>query len=119
MALKVIEIITRPGVLENVRAMSEFLHRGLEDIRSRYPFLEEIRQNGLVMGLRFGNPLGGAMMMAAGYEAGLWAFVSGFNYSVLQFKPNLLVDQAACEEVLGLLEKALKIAKYKNPQVVN
>ena len=114
-AEKVIEIITRPGLLENVRAMSKFLRQGLEDIRSRYPFFEEIRQNGLVMGLRFGNPLGGAMMMAASYEAGLWAFVSGFNYAVLQFKTNLLVDQAACEEVLGLLEKALKIAQSRNP----
>jgi len=114
-AEKVIEIITRPGLLENVRAMSEFLRRGLEDIRSRYPFFEEIRQNGLVMGLRFGNPIGGAMMMGACYEAGLWAFVSGFNYAVLQFKPNLLVDRAACEEVLGMLEKALEIVKRRSP----
>ena len=110
---KVLEIIQRPGVLENVRDMANFLARGLSDIQKRHPFLAEIRQNGLVIGLRFDNPLGGQLMSACSYESGLWAFPAGFDRSVLQFKPNLLVDRQACEEVLGLLENAITLCEER------
>ncbi len=112
-ALKVLEILERPGVLENAKAMSEHLGAGLETLRQRHPSLLEVRRNGLVMGLRFDDPAGGMRMTAAGYEAGLWAFFAGFDRSVLQFKPDLLVDRAACDELLGLVEDALRIAEAK------
>jgi len=110
---KVLEIIQRPGVLENVRAMADLLARGLRDIQKRHPFLVEIRQNGLVIGLRFDNPVGGQLVSACSYESGLWAFPAGFDRSVLQFKPSLLVDKEACEEALGLLENAIKLCEER------
>ncbi len=106
-AAKVLEITQRPGVLENVRAMSARLARGLAEIQQRHPLLCEVRQNGLVMGLRFAHPQGGMMMMAAAYEVGLWAFFASFERSVLQFKPGLLIDERACDEVLDLLTEAI------------
>jgi acetylornithine/succinyldiaminopimelate/putrescine aminotransferase len=112
-ALKVLEIIERPGVLENVSAMSSRLARGLDAIRQRHPFLAEIRQNGLIIGLRFDNGYGGALMAASGYESGLWAFPAGFDPSVLQFKPNLLVDEAGCDEAMQLLENAIELCERR------
>ncbi len=112
-ALKVFEILERPGVLENVNAMSEFVAKGLADIQESHPFFTEVRQNGLVIGLRFDNPHGGMMMAACCYESGLWAFPAGFERSVLQFKLNILVDQKACEEALLLLEKAIELCEDK------
>jgi len=112
-ALKVLEIIQRPAVIDNVRATSSFLTEGLEKIKSRHPFLVEIRQNGLVIGLRFDNPLGGALITACAFETGLWAFPAGFDRSVLQFKPNLLVDRAAAEEALSLLERSIDLCEKK------
>ena len=44
------------------------------------------------MGLVFDHEMGGALMTAAGYEVGLWAFFAGFDRSVLQFKPGILID---------------------------
>jgi putrescine aminotransferase len=61
-----------------------------------------------VMGLRLGHEAGGPMMTAAGYEVGLWAFFAGFDRSVLQFKPDVLVGPADCDELLDLVERAIE-----------
>ena len=106
-ARKVLEIVQRPGVLENARDCSEILGAGLAEIQERRPFLKEVRRSGLVIGLRFDHPVGGMLMTAAGFESGLWAFFAGFDRRVLQFKPDLLVDPEACGELLGLLDDAI------------
>jgi len=112
-SLKVLEILERPGVIDNAKAMSELLGAGLEAIRERHPLLVEIRRNGLVMGLRFDHEIGGPMMTAAGYEVGLWAFFAGFQRSVLQFKPGILINRDECEELLGLVEKAIDLCESR------
>ncbi|MDH3213553.1 MAG: aminotransferase class III-fold pyridoxal phosphate-dependent enzyme [Myxococcales bacterium] len=112
-AQTVLEIIERPGVLANAREMSDRLGAGLEALRQRHPFLLEVRRNGLVMGLRFDHEMGGAMMTAAGYEVGLWAFFAGFERSVLQFKPGLLIRREECEELLGLVDKAISLCEER------
>jgi acetylornithine/succinyldiaminopimelate/putrescine aminotransferase len=106
-SLKVLEILERPGVIENAKLMSEVLGAGLDAIRERHPFLLEVRRNGLVMGLRFAHEAGGMMMTAAGYEVGLWAFFAGFERSVLQFKPGILLRREEADELLGLVEAAI------------
>ena len=106
-ALKVLEIIERPGVLENVRDVSDFLSGELKELKKRHPFLIDIRQNGLIVGLRFDDPNGAMLMTAYAFEAGLWAFPAGFDRSVLQFKLNILVTKKECQEALQLLENAL------------
>jgi acetylornithine/succinyldiaminopimelate/putrescine aminotransferase len=110
---KVLEILERPGVLENAKAASERLGAGLDEIRARHPLLCEVRRSGLVMGLRLGHPLGGPALTAAGFEVGLWAFFAGYDRSVLQFKPPLLIDAAQCDELLGLLEEALALGERR------
>ncbi len=106
-ALKVLEIIERPGVLENVREVSDFLSQELQALKKRHSFLIDIRQNGLIAGLQFDDPNGAMLMTAYAYEAGLWAFPAGFDRSVLQFKLNILVSKKECQEALQLLETAL------------
>jgi acetylornithine/succinyldiaminopimelate/putrescine aminotransferase len=110
-ASAVLDIIQRPHVLENVQAMARFFSEGLSTIMKNHPFMTEIRQNGLVMGLKFDNPMGGALMTACAYQSGLWAFPAGFDRSVLQFKPNLLVDRTAGEEALQLLEDSIRLCE--------
>ena len=112
-AMKVLDIIERPGVLENARNMAELLARELKIIAEEHPFLAQVRQNGLVIGLRFDNPMGGLLMTACCFESGLWAFPAGYEQSILQFKPNLLVDQEACEEALSLLRKSIELCEEK------
>ena len=112
-ALKVLEILGRPGVIENATRMSDLLATGLERIRERHPFLVEVRRNGLVMGLRFDHEIAGPMMTVAGYEVGLWAFFAGFQRSVLQFKPSILLDEEKAGELLGLVEEAVALCEKR------
>jgi putrescine aminotransferase len=107
-AQAVLDVTTRPGVLDGVRTISDRLAAGLETLRARHPdWLLEIRRQGLVIGLRFAHERGGQLMTRACWEAGLWAMFAGFDTSVLQFKAGLLLDAALCDEALGRLEDGL------------
>lgn len=107
-AERVLEICSDPAALENVRAMSDYLGARLEELRETHAgkFLE-IRRNGLVMGLKFAGPAGAALMSKALYDSGVWAMFSGFDLSVLQFKPILLIDRPLADEILNRFETAL------------
>jgi putrescine aminotransferase len=108
-AQAVLDITTRPGVLDDVRTISDRLAAGLETLRAQYPdWLLEIRRQGLVMGLRFAHERGGQLMTRACWDAGLWAMFAGFDTSVLQFKAGLLLDAALCDEALGRFEDGLR-----------
>ncbi len=103
----VLDMCSSDETLGHVREIAGFFGDGLKDIQSRHSFLIEIRQTGLVMGLKFDNPVGGIQMSKALYENGIWAMFSGFDPSVLQFKPGIFVDRAYCTEALERLERAL------------
>ncbi len=107
-ARAVLEITTRPETTSRVDTLTDTFTRGLADIATRHPeWLVEVRQTGLVIGLRFAHPMGGMLMTRACYEAGIWAMFAGFDRSVLQFKPGLLLSDVEAGEVLVRLEAAI------------
>jgi acetylornithine/succinyldiaminopimelate/putrescine aminotransferase len=110
-ASRVLELCRDPRTLAHVTEISDYLNQGLDDIRSRLGYLAEIRRKGLVMGLVFDAPTGGVQMMSALYQRGIWAMVAGYDRSVLQFKPGLLVDRGYCDEALTRFESALQAVK--------
>ena len=105
--LRVLELCAREEVLAHVRGISELLGKGLDALRERHPSLRGVRRCGLVMGLETDHELGGVRLSRALYERGVWAMFAGFDLSVLQFKPGLLVDEAYCEDLLDRLDTAL------------
>ena len=110
-ALKVLDLCSAPETLENVRRMSDHLYAGLTAIQRRNPYLVEIRRAGLVMGLKVDHPQGALHLSKALYDRGVWAMFAGYDMSVLQLKPGLLVDTALCDELLDKIEAALGVAK--------
>jgi acetylornithine/succinyldiaminopimelate/putrescine aminotransferase len=104
---RVLELCTAPATVQNVHEAGRHLRAGLDDIRARHPFLTEIRQQGLVMALKFDAPDGGMQMTRALFQHGIWAMFAAFDPSVLQFKPGLLIDRAYCDEALSRVETAL------------
>ncbi len=107
-AREVLAITTRAGTTSRVATLSDTFSSGLAGIAARHPeWLVEVRQTGLVIGLRFAHPMGGILMTRACYEAGIWAMFAGFDRSVLQFKPGLLLSDAEAGEVLARLEAAI------------
>lgn len=110
-AERVLEITTRPSVQERISHLIGRIGGGLSELRERQPYLVEVRQSGLVIGLRVDHPDGAIYLQQELFELGVWAIASGFDQSVLQFKPGLLLDDALTDTVLERLEVALDRAK--------
>ena len=96
-----------PETLANARTMGSYFRERLDEMREYHPFLVEVRQRGVVMGLRFAHRAGALSMVPALYTEGIWAMFSGFDPSVLQWKPGLLVDSVYADEALERFERAL------------
>jgi putrescine aminotransferase len=110
-AQRVLEITTRPAVQANVSHLIARLQSGLAAMQTRQPYLAEVRQTGLIIGLRVDHPDGAVYLQQELYALGVWAIASGFDQSVLQFKPGLLMDEPTVDVVLDRLELALVRAK--------
>jgi acetylornithine/succinyldiaminopimelate/putrescine aminotransferase len=108
--LKVLEITTRAETRANAERVAERLARGFGEIRSREPLLKGVRQQGLVMGLEFDGEAGALRMLKPLYQNGIWAMFAGFDPSVLQCKPGLLIDLQLCDELLERFESAVRVA---------
>jgi len=111
-ALKTLEITTRPEVRSMVHYISELMGAGLRRIQDQYPgWFAEIRQNGVILGLRFDHPEGAKFVMRQLYELGVWAIFSTLDPRVLQFKPGILMSRELCEDVLDRVEVAVGRAR--------
>jgi acetylornithine/succinyldiaminopimelate/putrescine aminotransferase len=53
-------------------------------------------------------------MSQALYARGVWAMFAGFDRSVIQWKPGLLLDDQTCDEALACFESALGEAKDRS-----
>ena len=106
-ASKALDLCRREDVLAGVRRIAASLEAGFRDLLSRHSFLKGVRQKGLVIGLETDGALGGMQLSRALYRRGVWAMFSGFDPSVLQFKPGLLIDDAYVTELLERLDAGL------------
>ena len=111
-AMKVLEISTRPETIENVRLISQYMREKLDQIRSDYEdFFVGIRQKGLVMGLEFAHPTGAMSVSSALYQNGVWAIFSTLDPQVLQFKPGILCSRDLADKILEGLHAAVGQAR--------
>jgi hypothetical protein len=111
-ARRVLEITTRAETRARVKALTARFADGLGALRARHPeWLLEVRQRGLVIGLRFAHPQGGMLMTRALHGAGLWAMFAGFAPAVLQFKPGVLLDDATADEALARMADGIARAR--------
>jgi acetylornithine/succinyldiaminopimelate/putrescine aminotransferase len=111
-ALKVLEITQRAAVRSMVHAASALFDEGLREIQALHrDWFIGIRQNGLVMGLEFNHPEGSRFVSKRLYDNGVWAIFSTLDPSVLQFKPGLLLDPPACEDILDRLAVSIAAAR--------
>lgn len=108
-ASRVLDLCSDPATLTNARAMGERFGERLAALQQKHPehFLE-IRRCGLVMGLKFKGEMGAVLMSKLLYDNGIWAIMSGFDLSVLQFKPVLTITPELVDETLSRFEKAFE-----------
>jgi acetylornithine/succinyldiaminopimelate/putrescine aminotransferase len=111
-AHKVLEILQRPAVAENVRSVADFFAEGMAEMMRRHSdFFVGVRQKGVILGLEFDHPEGAVFVSRALYEHGVWAIFSSLDKRVLQFKPGVLLSREMCEEILDRFDAAMPRAR--------
>lgn len=100
----VLDEIDRPEVLANVKARSEQLFAGLEEIASRRSFITEVRGRGLLLGTHCEGDYA-ARAFAAAREHGLLINVAGGT--TVRFVPPLVITSADVDEALERYDRAL------------
>lgn len=104
---KVLEIVSRQETLDHVNRISEYLGDSLKTLQKKHDFFVEVRQCGLIAGLKFAGEIGAILMSKALYDNGVWAMFSGYDLSVLQFKPYLFIDRPLVDTLMEKLEAAI------------
>ena len=106
---KMLEIITRPGFLEHVRAMADRFREGfLSIIRDFSDHLREFRQKGLMMGVKLAGDDWGLHLTKALGEHGVWAIFANNDRSVVQFLPPLIIQPDEVDQVLERARAAVR-----------
>lgn len=110
-AQKVIEISSSKKFLNHINELAQIFSTGLEVIRHKFPhILVEIRQKGLMCGLKTAHKDFGPLLTKTCYDAGLLCIYAGNDTSVVQFLPVLNIDAVLAHEIIERLERAFEKA---------
>ncbi|GGK35910.1 aspartate aminotransferase family protein [Salinarimonas ramus] len=106
----VLDVVLADGFLENVRRTGLFLKQRLAELRDRHPaVLEEIRGEGLMIGLRSKVPNGD--LVAAMRDEKLIGIAAGDN--VVRLLPPLIVGEAEAAEAVRRIDAACTAIERK------
>ncbi|WP_137010026.1 aspartate aminotransferase family protein [Aquitalea aquatilis] len=106
-ALKVIEIVNTPQVLDGVRAKSQRLRDGLNAINAKYQVFKEVRGMGLLLGCVLTDEYAGRAkdFVNAASKHQLLLLVAGLN--VVRLAPSLVVEERDIDEALQRFDAAV------------
>jgi 4-aminobutyrate aminotransferase-like enzyme len=115
-SLKLLEIIERDNILDNVNRMGAYLKDGLLRLQREFPEMGDIRQVGLHIGVEFvKDPVGKAPLddetkkvRDEGIRRGVIFGLAGVRRNLLKIKPSLTIDQGECDEVLRILGDSMR-----------
>lgn len=106
-ALRALEVINRPEVLEGVASRHARLREGLEAIGREFGLFREVRGLGLLLGAELAEPWQGRAkdFITAAQNHGALVLMAGPN--VLRFAPSLIIPEADIDEGLARLRGAV------------
>ncbi len=101
----VLDVVLAPGFLDAVRAKSLRLKQGLAGLSDRFPsIVEEVRGEGLLMGLKLKRPMADAIRAAAAEKL----LVVGAAENVIRILPPLIVEDAEISDGVERLARAFE-----------
>jgi len=103
LALKVLEILERPGFLENVQEVGAYFRRELEKLRSELPVVREVRGEGLILAAELEVPCKPVVRQAL--EMGF--LMNCTQERVLRFLPPLIIERRHVDELVAALRLIL------------
>lgn len=107
-ALEVLAILEEPEFLAHVRRMAVRFADGLARLKERHgAVLLEVRQRGLMIGLKLAHEAMGPLLTLAGFRFGLLCIYANNDQSVNQLLPPLTIREHEVDEVLAALDGML------------
>jgi acetylornithine/N-succinyldiaminopimelate aminotransferase len=103
LALKVLEILERPGFLEHVRDVGAYFRARLDVLRKELPILREVRGEGLMQAVELTVP--GKPVVRQALEAGI--LVNCTQEKVLRFLPPLILERHHVDALVEALKPIL------------
>ena len=110
----VLKECSSPPFLNHVNEMAVYLGRRLEELRETYTDrLIEIRQLGLMIGLRFATEEYCMVLCKALYDKGVYTVFSANDRRVLQFLPPLIIDRKVADLAVDTVGETMKMLTSK------
>ena len=101
--IAVIEAIEEDKLLDNTRAVGQYLLEKLEQLKDKYPIIDHIRGKGLMLGAQLTMP--GAAIVSRCLEKGLR--VNCTQESVLRIMPSMTVTKEEIDRAIAILDEVL------------
>ena len=101
---KVIELFEKQKVLENVKAVGDYLGKRLDELVEEFDCVETRRGIGMMQGLVFNRPVGDIIVRAM--ENGLILINAGTN--IIRFVPSLIITKENVDEMMEILHTSMK-----------
>jgi len=95
------------GVVENAEKIGVYLMTKLNELKSQFPFINEVRGKGLICAL--GLDFEGAEIVGKCLEKGL--IINCTNNTVLRFLPPLIIGEKEVDSMISTLKTVLKEVK--------
>jgi acetylornithine/N-succinyldiaminopimelate aminotransferase len=103
LALKVLEILARPGFLEHVCEVGAYFRAQLEKLRDGLPLIREVRGEGLMLAAELAVP--GKSVVRQALEAGF--LMNCTQETVLRFLPPLIIERRHVDDLIAALRPIL------------
>lgn len=103
MALKSLEILSRPGTEELVSRASEYLYQALSSLD--HPAIKGVRGRGLMLGLELGENAG--PLLAKLLAQGLLFLADGPEGNILSFTPPFVISEEEIDFAVGTISRLL------------
>lgn len=115
-ALKALEISSKPDFLEHVKCLARGFAKKIEILRLKHAsFLVGLRQLGLMMGLVLKDELSGPLLTKTAYDHDLLMIYANNDPSVCQLLPPLVMEAEKIDEIIQHLDKAMTAARRLKP----
>lgn len=100
-ALATMQTIANDGILDNCRAMGDYLIAQLQMLQGKYAFIKEVRGLGLIVGMEL--TIEGGPLVNAAMQRGLLINCTVGN--VLRFVPPLIINRADIDKAVAILNE--------------
>ncbi|MBM4462304.1 MAG: acetylornithine transaminase [Chloroflexi bacterium] len=103
-ALATLKFILENDVSAKVRQVGQYLASKLEEMKSKFDFIVEVRGRGLLWAMEFNREIADSLVSAC-QERGL--LVNGVKPNALRFMPPLIISEAEVDQAKEILQEAL------------